>query len=50
MSLKTWNRKIFGVLDLNIDSLVGEMNELDNVAAEGGAIDSDKCKLLSKEF
>ncbi|MCI02122.1 LINE-1 reverse transcriptase like, partial [Trifolium medium] len=34
-SLKVWNREIFGILDLNIDKTVKELNELENMVANG---------------
>ncbi|KAI5403769.1 hypothetical protein KIW84_051070 [Lathyrus oleraceus] len=41
--LKSWNKEVFGMLDLNVDKAVGELNSLDLVVAdlaEDGLVDS----------
>ncbi|CAJ2673212.1 unnamed protein product [Trifolium pratense] len=34
-NLKVWNREVFGILDLNIDKTVKELNEVEEVLANG---------------
>jgi hypothetical protein len=38
IALKTWNREVFGILDLNIDQTVKDLNDLEEQIANG-AID-----------
>jgi hypothetical protein len=45
-ALRTWNREVFGVLDLDIDKTVKEMNEIEEQIANGV---SDSSNLNSKE-
>lgn len=42
--------EVFGVLDLNNEKLEKEMNELEEIAANGGQIDTDWVKLLSTQL
>lgn len=39
--LKWWNKEVFGVLDLNIEKFVKDLNGLDDVAASGGVVDPE---------
>lgn len=48
--LKWWNHGVFGILDINSDKLVGEMNELEEITANGGSIDVNQVKSLSAKF
>ncbi|CAL5191793.1 unnamed protein product [Lathyrus oleraceus] len=43
IKLKSWNKEVFGMLDLNVDKAVGELNSLDLMVAdlaEDGLVDS----------
>lgn len=35
VKLRNWNKEVFGILDLNIDALVRELNALDQILCEG---------------
>ncbi|MCI85021.1 hypothetical protein A2U01_0106299, partial [Trifolium medium] len=39
-ALKGWNKEVFGILDLNIDKTVKELNEMEGLIA-GGDLSSD---------
>ncbi|PNY10571.1 cysteine-rich receptor-like protein kinase [Trifolium pratense] len=45
--LKTWNKEVFGVVDLNLESFVEELNELDVKACEGevGGLESRRLEV-----
>ncbi|WJX34031.1 hypothetical protein P8452_22182 [Trifolium repens] len=47
LSLKQWNREVFGIVDLNIDKTVQELNEVEDLLATG---DGDHTTLNSKEL
>lgn len=34
--LRTWNREVFGSMDLHIDGLVSDLNAIDKTLSEGG--------------
>ncbi|MCH91947.1 LINE-1 reverse transcriptase like, partial [Trifolium medium] len=42
--LKIWNREVFGLIDLNIENTVTELNALEDVIASGGTV-SNVCNL-----
>ncbi|GAU39170.1 hypothetical protein TSUD_372700 [Trifolium subterraneum] len=49
--LKTWNREVFGNLDLNIDKIAKELNEIEDLAANGiGGLTFHNSKNLDKKF
>lgn len=46
----TWNKEVFGVVDLNIDKIFEEINSLDKLAASHNVIDSSRRKELTVQF
>ncbi|PNX74944.1 cysteine-rich receptor-like protein kinase, partial [Trifolium pratense] len=49
--LKSWNKEVFGILDLNIDKTVQELNEVEGLlAGEDVVMDLVRKDVLNKEF
>ncbi|GAU46303.1 hypothetical protein TSUD_283280 [Trifolium subterraneum] len=50
-ALKTWNQEVFGIMDLNIEKTVKDLNEIEELIANGdNQLDSVNSKELSKKF
>lgn len=48
--LKKWNRDVFGILDLQIDNIVAELNNLDLTISDDLVARSEIIKSLTAEF
>lgn len=48
--LRTWNREVFGYVDLNIEKIVEEINSLDEVAASIDVRNSSRRKEFTHQF
>ncbi|XP_045822121.1 uncharacterized protein LOC123915007 [Trifolium pratense] len=50
-NLKVWNREVFGIMDFNIDKMVQELNEVEDLIANGyQAPNSSNSNVLVKRF
>lgn len=47
--LKVWNKEVYGILDINIDGLVRDMNVMEE-EADNEEWEREKCMRLSSEF
>jgi hypothetical protein len=49
--LKDWNRDVFGILDLNIEKMMHELNEVEGLLASDGAlVDLVRREGIHKEY
>ncbi|PNX74096.1 cysteine-rich receptor-like protein kinase [Trifolium pratense] len=49
--LRVWNKEIFGILDLNIEKTVNELNELEGMFASRGTVpNSVNSKVINQKF
>lgn len=49
-NLKVWNREVYVVMDLNIESIVKEMNKMEEEAVEESEWGGEKWKCINSEF
>lgn len=48
--LKVWNKEVFGIMDLYINNTVNELNQLDELVANGDPVDEVARNLVSAKF
>lgn len=49
-TLRKWNKEVFGYRDLCIENIVKDINEVEDMAAEGVSPRAEQRRLLSVEF